>query len=39
MALVEKNKNPADKKYIINIRNNNYEAIFHSKAFITGGHK
>ena len=34
MALIEK-----DKKYIINIRNTNYEANFHTKAFITGGHK
>ncbi len=39
MALVEKEKNPKDKKYSINIRNTNYEANFHAKAFITGGHK
>lgn len=39
MALIEKDKVPADKKYLINIRNTNYEANFHSKAFITGGHK
>jgi aminomethyltransferase len=39
MALIEKDKNPKDKKYIINIRNTNYPAHFHSKAFITGGHK
>lgn len=39
MALVEKNKIPADKKYLINIRNQNYDANFHAKAFITGGHK
>lgn len=39
MALIEKDKNPKDKKYIINIRNTNYEANFHAKAFITGGHK
>lgn len=39
MALVEKEKNPKDKKYLINIRNQNYEANFHPKAFITGGHK
>ena len=39
MALIEKDKNPKDKKYQINIRNTNYEASFHSKAFITGGHK
>lgn len=39
MALVSKDKNPKDKKYIINIRNTNYEANYHTKAFITGGHK
>jgi len=39
MALILKSKNPKDKKYFINIRNNNYEATFHTKAFITGGHK
>lgn len=39
LALIQKNKNPTDKKYIINIRNTNYEANFHAKAFITGGHK
>lgn len=39
LALIQKNKNPTDKKYIINIRNTNYEANFHTKAFITGGHK
>ncbi|MGZ3809131.1 MAG: glycine cleavage T C-terminal barrel domain-containing protein, partial [Bacteriovorax sp.] len=39
MALIEREKNPKDKKYLINIRNTNYEANFHAKAFITGGHK
>lgn len=39
LALIEKSKAPADKKYIINIRNTNYEANFHPKAFVTGGHK
>ncbi len=39
MALIEKDKIPTDKKYLINIRNTNYEANFHAKAFITGGHK
>lgn len=39
LALVEKAKNPADKKYLINIRNTNYEAQLHAKAFVTGGHK
>ena len=39
MALVEKSKIPADKKLQISIRNTNYEAQLHTKAFITGGHK
>ena len=39
MALIHKEKNPKDKKYIIKIRNTNYEANFHTKAFILGGHK
>jgi len=39
MALIEKDKNPLDKKYLINIRNTNYEANYNAKAFITGGHK
>lgn len=39
MALIEKDKNPKDKKFLINIRNTNYEANYHSKAFINGGHK
>lgn len=39
LALVEKSKVPENKKYSINIRNNNYEATFHAKAFVTGGHK
>lgn len=39
LALVEKAKAPQDKKYLINIRNTNYEANFHAKAFVTGGHK
>lgn len=39
LALIEKAKAPADKKYLINIRNTNYEANFHAKAFVTGGHK
>lgn len=38
-CLVEKAKMPADKKYLINIRNTNYEANYHTKAFVTGGHK
>jgi aminomethyltransferase len=39
MALVEKSKNPKNKKYAIKIRTTSYEATLHSKAFITGGHK
>ena len=39
LALIEKSKAPADKKYLINIRNTNYEANFHTKAFVNGGHK
>jgi len=39
LAHVEKAKNPQDKKYLINIRNSNYEAQLHTKAFVTGGHK
>ncbi len=39
LALVEKSKMPTDKKYLINIRNTNYEANYHSKAFVNGGHK
>jgi aminomethyltransferase len=39
LALVEKALAPKDKKYLINIRNTNYEANFHLKAFVNGGHK
>ncbi len=39
LALVEKAKISADKKYYIDIRNQQYEAIVHTKAFVTGGHK
>ena len=39
LALVEKAKAPQDKKYLINIRNSNYEAQVHTKAFVSGGHK
>ena len=38
-ALVEKAKMPENKKYLINIRNTDYEATSHAKAFVTGGHK
>lgn len=38
-ALVEKSKMPENKKFLINIRNQNYEANFHTKPFVTGGHK
>lgn len=39
LALVEKAKISADKKYYIDIRNQQYEATVHTKAFVTGGHK
>lgn len=39
LALVEKTKISADKKYYIDIRNQQYEATVHTKAFVTGGHK
>jgi aminomethyltransferase len=39
LAHIEKAKNPQDKKYLINIRNSNYEAQLHTKAFVSGGHK
>jgi aminomethyltransferase len=39
MALILKSKIPEDKKYFVNIRNTNYEAQLHSKAFVNGGHK
>jgi len=39
LALVEKDKAPKDKKYFINIRNTKYEALYHAKAFVNGGHK
>lgn len=39
LAHVERAKNPQDKKYLINIRNTNYEAQVHSQAFVSGGHK
>lgn len=39
LCLVEREKFPADKKFKINIRKNNIEAIYHTKAFVNGGHK
>ncbi|RLA60407.1 MAG: glycine cleavage system aminomethyltransferase GcvT [Epsilonproteobacteria bacterium] len=39
LALVEKEKFPADKELFITIRNKNYKANYHTKPFITGGHK
>lgn len=38
-CLIEKDKMPQDKKFSITIRNTNYEASLHSKAFVNGGHK
>ncbi|WP_372653936.1 glycine cleavage system aminomethyltransferase GcvT [Halobacteriovorax sp.] len=39
LGLVDRDKFPADKKFKINIRKNNIEATYHTKAFVTGGHK
>jgi aminomethyltransferase len=39
LALVEKEKFPKDKELFIGIRNKNYKANYHTKPFITGGHK
>lgn len=39
LALVEKEKFPKDKVFKIQVRKNTMNAEFHSKAFVTGGHK
>ncbi|WP_127715686.1 glycine cleavage system aminomethyltransferase GcvT [Halobacteriovorax sp. HLS] len=39
LGLVDSDKFPKDKAFKINIRKNNIEAIYHVKAFVTGGHK
>lgn len=39
LGLVDRDKFPTDKKFKINIRKNNIEANYHTKAFVTGGHK
>ncbi|OUR92836.1 hypothetical protein A9Q84_20190 [Halobacteriovorax marinus] len=39
LGLVDRNKFPENKLFKINIRKNNIEANYHTKAFITGGHK
>lgn len=39
LGLVDRDKFPEDKKFKINIRKNNIEANYHTKAFVTGGHK
>lgn len=39
MALIEKSKMPANKEFLINIRNKFYKANFHTKPFVNGGHK
>jgi len=39
LALVEKEKFPADKELFISIRDKNYKANYHTKPFISGGHK
>jgi aminomethyltransferase len=39
MALIEKEKMPANKEFLVNIRNKFYKAKFHLKSFVNGGHK
>jgi aminomethyltransferase len=39
LALVEREKFPENKKFFVNIRNKYYEAEYHAKPFVTGGHK
>ena len=39
LAHVEKINFPSDKKFFINIRNRRFEATYHAKAFVQGGHK
>lgn len=39
MCLIEKDKMPKDKKLFIKIRNKAVEAVYHTKPFVTGGHK
>lgn len=39
LAHVERAQFPKDKKFKINIRKNNLPAEYHTKAFVTGGHK
>lgn len=39
LAHVEKEKFPESKKFLVEIRGRKYEANYHTKAFISGGHK
>jgi aminomethyltransferase len=39
LAHILKERFPEDKKFFINIRNKTYEANYHAKAFVSGGHK
>ena len=39
MCMIEKDKAPKDKKYSIRIRNKAVAASYHTKPFVTGGHK
>ncbi|MBT3584143.1 MAG: glycine cleavage system aminomethyltransferase GcvT [Halobacteriovoraceae bacterium] len=39
MGLVERSRFPESKKFKIAVRKNNFEATYHAKAFVTGGHK
>lgn len=39
LGLIQKDLFPEDKKFFISIRNRNFEANYHAKPFVTGGHK
>jgi aminomethyltransferase len=39
LALIQKELFPIDKKFFIKVRKNNLEAHYHTKPFVTGGHK
>lgn len=39
LAKILREKFPEEQKFVINIRNRKFEAEFHKKAFVTGGHK
>ncbi len=39
LAQIDRNKNPSDKKYFVNIRDKKYSCNVTTKPFVTGGHK